>query len=397
MCPIDRGGSVPERPSPDPGNRRLASTRDVALEPRSRALEEAADFAVLAPSVHNTQPWRIELQGDRLVLRADRSRQLMVLDPLGRELVQSVGAALFNARVALAARGWAAVVDRVPDPHDSDLLAVVRAIDGPPEAGLAELASAVSRRRTNRRRFTATPVPDRLLRRLAASARDEGAVLVPVLSDAHRRLVARLTQEADRLQNADPAYRAELRRWTTRSFAQGDGLPPETVPHVTGREREDLPMRDFDSRGVGGLPPRTDRDADRTLVLLATSADDTPCWLRAGEALQHLLLELTRNDWVASPLTQAVEVPLTRTQLRSALTWDAHPQMLLRIGRAEPTPRTPRRRRSEVVANSQRRTEPLSDTPRAHADRSEPPTEPRPTDPQRRRPVSDGRGGTTWR
>jgi hypothetical protein len=161
---------------------------------------------------------------------------------------------------------------------------------------------------------------------------------------------------------------------------------------VTGRERDELPMRDFDSRGVGGLPPRADSDADRTLVLLATSADDAPCWLGAGEALQRLLLELTRNDWVASPLSQAVEVPLTRTQLRSALTWDAHPQMLLRIGRAEPTPRTPRRRRGDVVANSQRPTEPVPDKERrARTDRSEPPTEP-----QRHRPVSDGRGGTTW-
>jgi hypothetical protein len=377
---------VPERRPPDPGHRLVATERDLGLDPRARVLEEAADFAVLAPSVHNTQPWRVHLHADRLELLADRSRQLRALDPLGRELVQSVGAALFNVRVALAARGWAAEVQRVPEGAGPDLLAVVRPVEGVQEVGLAELAPAVSRRRTNRRRFTGDAVPDRLLRRLTSVVQGEGAVLVPVLRREHHDLVARLTQQADQLQNADPAYRAELRHWTTRSYTHGDGVPADAVPHVTGRERDDLPMRDFDSRGAGGLPPRTDPDSDQTLVLLATAADDTASWLRAGEALQHLLLELTRQDWVASPYSQVVEVPLTRTQLRSALTWDAHPQLLLRIGRAEPTPRTPRRRRSDVVVNSQR-------TPEAHAHRV---AVPRPTvEAARQRPVSDGRGGTS--
>jgi len=47
-----------------------------------------------------------------------------------------------------------------------------------------------------------------------------------------------------------------------------------------------------------------------------------------------VLLELTRQGWVANPVTQAVEVPLTRTLLRESLTPETHPQMLLRIGRA---------------------------------------------------------------
>ena len=123
-------------------------------------------------------------------------------------------------------------------------------------------------------------------------------------------------------------------------------------------------------------------------VLASTAADDPESWLRAGEATERLLLELTRKDWVASPVTQAVEVPLTRTRLRSALTWDAHPQILLRIGRAEPTPSSPRRRRSEVVANSRRQPPPPPPAPHET---------PHPVDaPAGHRPVSDGRGGTTW-
>ena len=316
------------------------------------ALERGARLAVLAPSVHNTQPWVLELHDDRLAVRADRSRQLAVLDPTGRELVQSVGAALFNIRVGLAAAGWDADVDRCPDPADPDLLAVVRCGTPSPDSGLAALAPAVPRRRTNRRAFLPGELPDGLLRSLAAGAAEEGALLVPVLRDVHRRLLARLTQQADRLQNADTGYRAELRRWTTRRPEDRDGVPATAVPLVDGLQHDDLPLRDFDTTGAGGLPAETASGVDGTLLVLATRSDDPLAWLECGEAMQRVLLELTAQGWAVRPFTQLIEVPLTRTQLRTALAWDAHPQLILRIGHAEPTPPTPRRRVSEVVLNA---------------------------------------------
>jgi nitroreductase len=313
------------------------------------ALERGAHLAVLAPSVHNTQPWVLELHEDRLVVRADRSRQLPALDPTGRELVQSVGAALFNIRVGLAAEGWGADVERLPDPADPDLLAVVRCAAPAPDPALAALAPAVPLRRTNRRAFLPGEVPDDVLRGLAAGAAEEGALLVPVLREAHRRLLARLTQQADRLQAVEPGYRAELRHWTNRRPEDRDGVPAAAVPHVDGRQHDDLPLRDFDTTGAGGLPAETASGVDGTLVVLATRSDDPLAWLESGEAMQRVLLELTALGWAASPFTQLIEVPLTRTQLRSALAWNAHPQLILRIGRADPTPATPRRQIGEVV------------------------------------------------
>src|SRR3712207_2623833 len=215
-----------------------------------------------------------------------------------------------------------------------DLMAVVRPVEGGPGVSLARYDAAIPRRRTNRRPLTGDPVPDDLLRELAALAAAEGTVLVPVLREDHRRLVARLTQQADELQNADRAYRAEIRYWTTRPASEGDGVPVSAVPHVDGLP-VGMPQRDFDTRGEGRLPADPGDSAERTLVLLASRADRPVDWLRCGEALQHVLLELTRRGWVASPVTQAIEVPLTRTQLRATLTWDAHPQMLLRIGHAD--------------------------------------------------------------
>jgi hypothetical protein len=84
-------------------------------------------------------------------------------------------------------------------------------------------------------------------------------------------------------------------------------------------------------------------------VLVCTADDSAAAWLRAGEALERVWLELSAAGWTALPLTQAVEIPSARAQLRSGLCLTGYPHLLLRIGRAGPTPASPRRHLNEVL------------------------------------------------
>jgi nitroreductase len=70
--------------------------------------------AVAAPSLHNSQPWRFRIRAGGVDVYADRARQLEVVDPSGRELLISVGAAAFKLRVAIRQYGW--VPDCEPGP-----------------------------------------------------------------------------------------------------------------------------------------------------------------------------------------------------------------------------------------------------------------------------------------
>src|SRR5262245_60599888 len=80
-------------------------------------LRDCIQAATAAPSVHNTQPWLFRLRGSGLEVLADPRRRLSTVDPDGREMYVSVGAALFNLRVALAARGWHERAVLIPDPQ----------------------------------------------------------------------------------------------------------------------------------------------------------------------------------------------------------------------------------------------------------------------------------------
>jgi hypothetical protein len=162
--------------------------------------------------------------------------------------------------------------------------------------------------------------------------------------------VARLSQQADAMENADPAYRAELRRWTSDDPRRPDGVPAMTVPHVTGNAHDDVPIRDFDTHGMGWLPTETRSDLQQCLLILGTDTDSELSWLRAGEALEHLWLRATKLNYVISLFTQLIELPHTRQRLRSELELGLQPHILLRVGHASRTSASMRRKLDDVLA-----------------------------------------------
>jgi hypothetical protein len=312
-------------------------------------LRRAAVRATLAPSVHNTQPWRMHLAEDRLDINADLSRQLLVLDPTSRQLVISCGCALMNARIAIAGDGSGVRVRRFPDPLRTSLVASLIPTDQPADPALAALDPVVELRQTNRRQFADDEVAEPILASLEVAAAAEATSLHIVRSSEARIAVATLSQRADTIENRNPAYRAELRAWTTDDPGRRDGVPSLAVPRVDGTAEDDVPIRDFDTRGTGGLPAKTRSSLRQTMVLLCTDGDSPADWLRAGEALERVLLEVTRHGLSASLLTQITEVPATRAELRRELKLTNHPHVLLRIGRAPMTPASRRRRLVDVL------------------------------------------------
>jgi hypothetical protein len=314
------------------------------------AVRRAAVRATLAPSIHNTQPWRFVLSSTTLEVHADWNRRLRVLDPRGRQLLISCGCAVFNARVALAAAGYEALVERFPDPSQPNLVAQLSLAEPATDpVAIGSLDPVIELRRTNRRRFADEPLPPEVCAALVAIASDEGAELFPVMRAGHRQVIALLSRQADDVENLDPGYRAELRAWTTADPRRLDGVPAIAVPHVDAGAHDEVPIRDFDTHGQGALATQTHSSADQAMFLLGTTADTPTAWVRAGEALEHALLDITRRGYVASPFTQVVEVAATNAALREQLQLAMHPHLLLRVGRAPVTPASRRRRLVDML------------------------------------------------
>ena len=255
----------------------------------------------------------------------------------------------FNARVSLAASGVSPAVRRLPDPAQPMLLASIDVGDEAVDRELAALDPVIGLRQTNRRRFASGEVPPEVVATLVSAAERESAILHPVDLEDDRMALARLVQRADSLEISDPAYRAELRAWTTTDPDRRDGVRALVVPHVDGTAGDEVPIRDFDSQGKGGLPPQTRSGRDQCLLILGTTTDRPEAWLRAGEALERVWLEATRAGYVASLFSQPVEVAVIRAQLRSDLRLSMQPHMVIRVGRAPVTPASRRRHVADVL------------------------------------------------
>lgn len=336
---------------------RVATLGTVGSEIPAEALRRAAVRATLAPSVHNTQPWRFVIGHEVLEVHADFTRQLHVLDPTCRQLIISCGCAVFNARVSLAADGFAAEVQRYAPGDDRELLAELIATPGG-ERSLAALDAVLELRRTNRRQFADDQVSPKVLDTLCTVAELEGASLFVVDQAPHRAATARLSQQAEAIEEADPAYRAELRAWVTDDQRRSDGVPVTALPRVGQRPRGEalpadaVPLRRFGDPGPAGLPDSAHSSMHQTLLLLGTEKDDPLSWVRAGEALERVWLEVTRAGYAMSLFTQVIEVPGTRALLRSELGLAMFPHVLLRVGHAPATPASRRRKLVEVLRHA---------------------------------------------
>lgn len=325
---------------------------------RALSLRRAAVRATLAPSVHNTQPWHFVLAPDVLEIHADLERWLLVLDPTGRQLILSCGCALFNARVSLAADGFHPLIQRRPDPDQPSLVARLLLIDGPARATdgvatswepraanpqapapLKALDALVELRRSNRRAFAPDPVPLQLLDALQRAAEAEGASFRTIRTPQERISTAVLAQRANEQKNADPAYCAEVRAWTTQRPDRSGGLPEPTTPEFVSEEHRFAARCDDPVLSVEGPSSTTP-----CLVVLGTCCDTADGWIRAGEALQRVLLEITRHGFSASLMAAPIETPAVRAQLRRQLQLSMYPHLLLRVGRGAESA-SPRRRR----------------------------------------------------
>ena len=80
-----------------------------------------------------------------------------------------------------------------------------------------------------------------------------------------------------------------------------------------------------------------------TIAVLSTAQDRPVDWVRAGQALERLLLEATAAGVAASFLNQPLEHDDLRFLVRSPLTGVGNSQMILRLGYGDEVPATPRR------------------------------------------------------
>jgi nitroreductase len=316
---------------------------------RWQQLRFILNYALLAPSSHNTQPWRFRILpgGAGVELWADRTRALPVADPDSRELFISCGAALLNLRLALDNFALPCHTALFPDSDEPDLIArLTLAGASTQHDGDRLLFQNIVWRHTSRAAFQDWTIPLHVLDHCQAQAELERASLHFIPAGAPRDELASLVSEASLIQAADPLFRRELAAWVRPNWgASEDGIPAWALG-VRGRISSSITpwfLREFNwGAHAAKADARKAREAP-VLAVLATETDSPEAWVSAGQALERVLLRASAEGIRASYLNQPLQVASLRPRVAPLIGGGA-PQMIFRLGyafHAKPTPRRP--------------------------------------------------------
>lgn len=314
-------------------------------------MRELVRLATLAPSGHNTQPWKFSVTASTIRIFPDYGRQLPVVDPQHRELFISLGCTLENLVLAAGGAGFASDVTYFP-PDEPECLRV-NLVSG---AGTAvpALRAAIPDRQCTRSVYDGQPVPAADRRQLEESASGVGIETRWFGNRAEFEPLIEYVIEGDRRQYTDGKFLRELEDWLRFNDAEAmkarDGLSNQctgnpSVPRWLGTlflqlsgPRAQVPTDERNLRSSSGM------------ILLASAQDDKRSWVDAGRAVERFALTATSLGIKMAFMNQPPEVPDLRRQLQSYLgLGTAFPQLLVRFGYAKPMPRSLRRPLEEVL------------------------------------------------
>ncbi|MEV0067977.1 MULTISPECIES: nitroreductase [unclassified Amycolatopsis] len=316
----------------------------------SAETEHLARAVLGAPSVHNLQPWLLDLAPGRAWLRERGDLVLPHHDPDGRDRAASCGAAVVNLELAVRTLGRAADVVLLPNEHRPEIVARVDAHrSSAPTHEEVRLHRAIAHRTSHRRPFGLQPVRDSAARRVVSAARTLGVDARLVTREPDIAAVAKLLHVAAEKFQADSGYQRELSLWTIRDEAthrHGVGIPAGRIPAgavpwagLVRRATEVPHWTEIEERLAAGV-----------LVVLVTPGDTRLDHLRAGYALELAWLTAVDLGLVGAVLTQPLHLETVRAKLGEELSLTGVPQVLVRIGHSsESEPPRVRRSTEELV------------------------------------------------
>lgn len=311
-------------------------------------MREIIRYATLAPSGHNTQPWKFAVRGDTIYILPDLTRRLPAVDPHDRELWISLGCALENFSLAANAAGYAA--ETTLPTLSTDYVSVKLTRQHSP----ALLFEAIPHRQNNRSVYDGRPVSSAEIRMMEA-IKSSANVTTQIFTDtSHKEAIIEYIKLGDRKQFGTPAFVSELTSWMR--FNQPEALRSRDGLYTRCTGNPDVPRwlgSRFLAASTAGQQADTSAHKARSssgLIVISAAQDDKQHWIETGRLYERLVLTTTAAGLQVAFLNQPAEVPELRSQFQSYLQLGTTlPQLVLRFGHGPALPHSLRRPLDDVL------------------------------------------------
>ena len=310
-------------------------------------LQFFVNYAVLAPSGHNTQPWHFGHRGQSLLLEFNANKNLAYSGSLAAEPHVSLGSCLETLRLAALGFGYEL---QITYNLQTKLIATIEL--GAKQTADKSLLQAITQRVSNRSSFSNKQPPTSLLETLIHSEFDD-ASLMYTTQQKHIEFLAQQTKYSTEVIMTDPKFRAELSVWVRNNRTkQHDGMPGfvqgmPTPPSMLARHI----VKRFDiSKG------QAKKDSQRVLhssaIILVMAHNTRPtAFLNAGRLYARICVLAQQQGVATSGVGAAAIDPTTKKLVKDTLGLPHLPTALIRLGYAtKPARHTPRWPASHVIS-----------------------------------------------
>ena len=309
-------------------------------------------YATKAPSDHNTQPWKFRVDNHSIYIYPDYKR-LKHADVEQYSLFISLGCGLENLVIAANHFNLKETIHYnldLPEEHIRvDLSPYV------PAEKNNTLFMQLDKRQVNRSEYDGTPVPTDHLLDLVLTCKEPSVFLKLFTDKQSIDNLLPFIEEAIKRQSKTKHYRQMLSEWVRfnnkEASIKKDGISAENLgvpdaPSCIGK----LILNSI-------IDPQTQIDKVNKLVksspvmmMFIALKQDKTSWVKIGRCYEKIALKATSLGISHAHITMPCEIPEVRAKLKDEFGYSVEePLLLLRMGYAQPLPKSLRRELDDVM------------------------------------------------
>ena len=311
-------------------------------------------YASLAGSSHNSQPWKAEVYpNDSILVFADSTRLLDVVDPKGIELYISVGAFIENLHIAANAFGYNAEITLCEIGINSSIPAASIKLTKNGLAQNMEPLKELELRTTLRIPFDSLAIKPIDWEKLVSIAPDNISFIPSNIPDGG--FIAKKELEAYSIQAYQSEAQDELASWMRFSNkdvnTKRDGLTPDGmgIKGIAGfmvrnfMKPEDSKKESFVKSGV----EKTQKQVENCggWIIISTEKEDVSEWINIGRIYERINIQCRSLNLGFHPMNQIIEVPQVYKELSEKITPVRKIIFIARIGYVDEYPAPVSKRR----------------------------------------------------
>ena len=308
------------------------------------------NFAVLAPSSHNSQPWRFIIKKNDTIIEPEFDRALASSDKNNRQLFASIGCALENLLVAADYYNFKTIPT-----YGLGVSVNLQKRSSPLFHRKDHLIFSIPRRRTNRNKYQ-NQIPDQaFLDRIESLVQTD--IRIDFISEKSKKdAIANTTNKAMMAAMDDKEFRRELSQYIKPNITRcpigmpGTGLGiPTPLSVIAPTMLRYLNLNKLSKKKDDKLL----KEHTPLFGIISTSEDREEDWMKAGQLYERVALEAERCNIETHPMAAPIQIGEFYKELQNILQIAFRPQFFFRLGYYDkitsPSPRLTATKLTETI------------------------------------------------